>query len=118
MNMVRSVLKGKKFSNELWGEALSIISYLLNMCPTKKLKNVTLEEAWSGFKPNLNHLRIFGSIAYRHVPGQLRKKLDDKGEVMILVGYHSTSGYKWFDVVNMRIVNSQDIVIDEMKQVQ
>lgn len=64
------------------------------MCPTKKLENVTPEEAWPGFKLNLNHLRVFCSIAYQHVPGQLRKKFDDKGEVMILVGYHSTGGYK------------------------
>lgn len=62
-----------------------------------KLDNVTPEEAWSGFKPNLNHLRVFDSIAYRHVPGQLRKKLDDKGEMMIFVGYHSTGGYQLFD---------------------
>lgn len=41
-----------------------------------------------------------------------------KGEVMILVGYHSTSGYKLFDVVNMRIMISQDVVIDELKQLQ
>lgn len=42
------------------------------------------------FKPNISHLRVFGSLAYRHVPDQLRKKLDDKGEQMILVGYCGT----------------------------
>lgn len=56
-----------------------------------------------------------GFIAYRHVSGQLKKKLDDKGEVMILVEYHSTGGYKLFDVVNRRIMISRDVVIDEIK---
>lgn len=67
---------------------------------------------------HLNHLKVFGSIAYRHAPGQLRKKLDDKGEVMILVGYHSIDGYKLFDIVNRRTVTSQDVIIDEMKQMK
>lgn len=37
---------------------------------------------------------------------------------MILIGYHSTSGYKLFDVVNRRIMMSQDFIIDELKQPQ
>lgn len=37
---------------------------------------------------------------------------------MILVGYHSTGGYKLFDVVNMRIVISRNVIIDEMKQLK
>lgn len=118
MNMVKRMLKVKNLSKELWGEAVSTAAYLLNRCPTKKLENVTPEEAWLGFKPILNHLRVFGSIAYRHVLDQLRKMLNDNGEVMILVGYHSTGGYKRFDAVNRRIVISRDVVIDEMKQVK
>ncbi|MCI29805.1 retrovirus-related pol polyprotein from transposon TNT 1-94 [Trifolium medium] len=39
-------------------------------------------------------LKVFGSIAYRHVPDQLRKKLNDKGQQMIFVGYHFTGGYR------------------------
>lgn len=90
----------------------------MNRCPTKKLENVTSEEAWPGFKLNMNHLRVFGSVAYQHVLGQIRENLDDNGEMMILVGYHSTGGYKLFDVVNMRIMISRDVVIDKLKQVQ
>ncbi|XP_058765508.1 uncharacterized protein LOC131639000 [Vicia villosa] len=108
MNMVRSMLSGKSLPKELWGEAVSTATYLLNRCPTKKLEKLTPEEAWCGFKPNLSHLRVFGSVAYKHVPGQLRKKLDDKGEEMIFVGYHSTGGYKLFDARNRKIQISRD----------
>lgn len=118
MNMVRIILKGKNLPKELWGEVVSTTTYLLNMCPKKKLEKVTLEEARSGFKPNLNHLIFFGFVAYRHVPGQLRKKLEDKGEVVILVWHHSTGGYKLFDVENMRIMINRDVVVDELKQVE
>lgn len=51
MNMVRSMLKGKHLSNELWGEVMSTTTYILNRCPTKRLEGITLEKCWSGVKP-------------------------------------------------------------------
>jgi len=48
---------------------------------------MTPEEAWTGLKPDVSHLRIFGSQAFLHVPNQQRKKLDSKTKQMILVGY-------------------------------
>lgn len=64
------------------------------------------------------HLRIFGFVAYRHISGQLRKKLCDKGEMVILVGYDSTSGYNLFDAINKRVVTNRDVIFDEMKPLQ
>ena len=116
MNMVRSMLKGKHLPKELWGEAVSTATYILNRCPTKKLEGITPEECWSGVKPSLSHLKVFGSIAHRHVPDQLRRKLDDKSSQMILIGYHSTGGYKLFDPMNKQVVISRDVIIDELKE--
>ena len=44
-------------------------------------------ELYFKWKPNLANLRVFGSIAYVHVPNEKRKKLDAKGDKYILVGY-------------------------------
>ena len=104
MNMVCSMLKGNTFPKELWEEIVSTAAYLLNKCPTKKLDKVTQEEVWSGHKPSLSHLKVFGSIAFQNILGQLRKKLDDKGEIMLLVRYHPTRGYKLFEVNRKKIV--------------
>ncbi|GAU22960.1 hypothetical protein TSUD_247040 [Trifolium subterraneum] len=116
MNMVRCMIKGKHLPKELWGEVVSTACYVLNRCPTKRLNGVTPEECWSGNKPNVSHLKVFGSIAYRHVPDQLRSKLDDKSEVMVLVGYHPTGGYRLYDPMHKSIVISRDVIIDEMKE--
>lgn len=96
MNMVRSMLKGKPLPNELWGEVVSITTYILNGCPTKKLEEITPEKCWSGVKPSLSHMKVFRSITHRHVPNQFkfRREIDDKSRQMILIGYHSTGGYK------------------------
>jgi hypothetical protein len=116
MNMVRSILKGKHLPKELWGETVSTATYILNRCPTKKLEGITLEECWFGVNPRLSHLRVFGSITHRHVPDQLRRKLDDKSSQMIMIGYHSIGGYKLLDPVNKQVVISRDVIIDELKE--
>ena len=105
------MLKGDNLPKEFWGEAVSTATYILNRCPTKKLEGITPEECWSGVKPSLSHLKVFGSM-----PDQLRKKLDDKSSQMILVGYHSPRGYKLFDPENKKIVISRDVIIDEFKE--
>jgi len=37
LDMTRNMLKLKKLSNTLWGEAVRTATYILNRCPTKKL---------------------------------------------------------------------------------
>lgn len=115
MNMVRSILKSKKVPNYLWEEALSTATYILNIHPTKRLSEKTLEEAWARTKLDMTHFKVFGFICFKHVLDQLRRKLDGKGEQMVLVGYHSTSGYKLYNLRHKQIVISRDVVIDESK---
>lgn len=111
--MARCMLKGKGMPHNYWGEAVSTATYVLNRCPTKKLKFVTPEEAWSGKKPATGHLRIFGSLCYRLVPDEKRSKLEDKSVVMVLVGYHPTGAYKLHSPIQQKIVFSRFVIIDE-----
>jgi len=50
------MLKGKRLPHNLWGEAVSTAAYVLNRCPTKQLRDVTPEEAWTGYKPKVHDL--------------------------------------------------------------
>jgi hypothetical protein len=59
----------------------------LNRCPTRVVLDLTPKEALSGNKPSVAHMRIFGCIAYAHVPKEKRKKLDDKSIKCIFIGY-------------------------------
>ena len=43
-------------------------------------------------KPNLAHLRVFGSIAYVHVPKEKWRKLDANAEKCIWVGTQTNKG--------------------------
>jgi hypothetical protein len=55
-----------------------IAVYTHNICPTRAILNLTPEEAWSGYKPSVAHMKVFGCTAYAHVPQEKRIKLDDK----------------------------------------
>ena len=75
---------------------------------------MTPEEAWNGRKPSVNHFRIFGCIAYAHIPDQKRKKLDDKGEKYIFLSVSEMSkAYKLYNPITKKIVISRDIIFYE-----
>jgi hypothetical protein len=52
---------------------------------------MTLEEASSGKKPNVENLRIFGCSIYIHIPKDKRKKLEPSGKKGIFVGCSESS---------------------------
>jgi hypothetical protein len=52
---------------------------------------MTLEEAFSRKKPNVENLRIFGCPFYIHIPKNKRKKLEPSGKKDIFVGYSDSS---------------------------
>ena len=74
MNMARSMLSHMKLSNEYWDKAVGCSVYLLNRSTTVTVQDKIPEEAWSGTKTSVSHLRIFGSVTFAHIPDELRRK--------------------------------------------
>ncbi|KAL0356305.1 UNVERIFIED_CONTAM: Retrovirus-related Pol polyprotein from transposon TNT 1-94 [Sesamum radiatum] len=114
LNMARTMLKKQGMPKEFWAEAVACAVYLLNRSPTRSLEKITPQEAWSGWKPSVKHLRVFGSICYVHVPEQQRTKLDDRSKKMVFLGYdESSKGYKCFDPIAKKVVISRDVEFEE-----
>jgi hypothetical protein len=85
--------------------------------PTRALQKKTPFEAWFGYKPDLQHLKIFGCICFTHVPQVKRDKLDKKSEPGVFIGYSSPSkAYRIFQPQNGRILVSRDVNFMEDKQ--
>ena len=75
---------------------------------------MSAHELYFGTKPNFRHLRVFGRIAYVHVPKEKRRKLDTKAEKCILVGYSDEQkGYKCYNPRTKQARVSRDVVFDE-----
>jgi hypothetical protein len=75
----------------LWGEATMTTIYVQNRSPHCILKDMTPEGAFSGKKPNVENLRIFGCPVYSHIPKDKRNKLESLGKKGIFVGYSDSS---------------------------
>ena len=86
MAMARSFLKGMKMPPSFWGEAVRHSVYVLNRFPTRVLVSRTPYEAWSGKKPNLEHIKIFGCIAHMKIPSIYTSKLDDRSKPVVYLG--------------------------------
>ena len=71
----RSMLKGKNISNGFWTKAINTTVYLKNRSPTKILDLRTPFEFLYGYKPEVGHLRVFGSKVFAHIPKDELRKL-------------------------------------------
>ena len=84
--------------------------------PNKALVDITSKEAWSGKRPSISHMRVFGCIAYAKVPDEKRTKLDAKGIKCLFVGYcEGTKAYRLIFLESQKI-KSPNIVIFEDKR--
>ena len=75
---------------------------------------MTPYEEWKGYKPNVNHLRIFGCRAYAHIPKDERSKMDPKVKKSIFLGYGiGVKGYRLFDTDTSKVFHNRDVIFNE-----
>lgn len=112
------MLSGARLGQEFWVEAVETACYLANRSPSSVLEDKTPQEVWTGKKPSLSHLRVFGCDAYVHVPKEKRTKLDSKSEKCIFIGYKDgLKGYKLWNPKTRKVMYSQDVVFKEVRDV-
>ncbi|CAA7040776.1 unnamed protein product [Microthlaspi erraticum] len=71
---------------------------------------------WSKQKPSVEHLRIFGCVAFALVPYERRIKLDEKSIKCVMFGVSKESkAYRLYDPETKKILISRDVHFDENK---
>ena len=107
VQIARGMLNDAQLPLQLWGYAIETASYIRNRTPIGP-GGLTPEEAYSGKKPYIGHLRAYGCIAYAQVPEEIRgNKLETTGIRTCLVGYMPTSRqYQLFEPERRRIIVS------------
>ena len=110
---VRSLLYGSGLPPKYWSAALSHAVYLHN----RRVHMVTRRtpfEMWHGKKPNLTHLRVFGSRVYVKKTGDRPAKLDRHAFKGIFIGYTATDkNIRYIDVDSGMVKSSHHAVFDE-----
>lgn len=87
----RAMMYDQDMPKFLWAEACNITVYVQNMTPHQALGKIMLEKVFIGKTPEVSHFRIFGSLAYRRILEENRKKLDQIAEKGYLVGYNENA---------------------------
>ena len=101
-------------SNGFWIYAVKAKLHAYNITLIKRADYKTPTELWSGKKPNISHLRVFGCQAWVHILKKRRHKLEPKSQEMIFVGYEPGSkGYQFWDAAHHHIEISHDVKFNE-----
>ena len=96
LDMVRSMLSNSKLPKSLWTEALKTAVYILNRVPTKAVPKTPFE-LWKGWKPSLQHIRIWGCPSEVRIYNPQEMKLDPRTISGYFVGYAERSkGYRFY----------------------
>ncbi|CAI7767944.1 unnamed protein product [Closterium sp. NIES-54] len=99
LEMVRSMLHDAHMDKVWWGEAALTAAYLRNHAISRGgSTSKTPMELWTGARPDVSHLRIFGSPVLVLIPSQRRSKLDDRSTAGIMVGYGHLDGTKAYRI--------------------
>ena len=88
--------------NSFRGHILKSTQYILNLVPSKAV-STTPKELWTGRKPSLGHVRIWGSPTYllKRDPSKLEVRID----VCLFVGYtKGTKGYLFYNPQGQRVI--------------
>ena len=114
MEAARAMLHDQDMPMHLWPGSSRTAVYVQSRTPHRVLKNNTPKEVFSGKKPEVIHLRIFGYPIYIHIPKEKRTKLDPSGKKGIFVGYSkSLKAYRINFLGFKKIDISRDVTFDE-----
>ncbi|GAA5971198.1 hypothetical protein JCM11641_004182 [Rhodosporidiobolus odoratus] len=89
--MALAMLEEAKLPKSRWTFAYRTAVYLKNRFPHAAIDGKTPFEVWNGERADVSNLRVFGSIAYVHIPKEKRTKLDAKALRGTFVGYAVSS---------------------------
>ncbi|XP_065091273.1 uncharacterized protein LOC135712243 [Ochlerotatus camptorhynchus] len=84
----RCLLLDADLDKSFWAEATAMATFLVNRSPTKSVP-VTPEERFTGKRPDLSELRVFGAKVMCYIPKQRKRKWDAKSKPGIFVGLSS-----------------------------
>jgi len=115
VEMACAMLSDAGLPNAYWVDAILYATHVLNRVPTYTIANgLTPHEAFTGNRPSVMHLRIFGCKAHVHVPDEKWRKLDAKSVECIFLGFaENQKAYVCVHHPSGHILESRDIVFDE-----
>ena len=123
-NSVRAMIKDAELPIEFWAEAAETDAYLRNRTstgPTVDGNPTSPEEAFTGEKPSIDHIRVWGCKCYSYVDAKSlpaegrRDKFMDRGRVGVFMGYvdETAKRYRLWAPDMGRVITSHAVKFNE-----
>jgi transposase InsO family protein len=114
LEVVKTMIHDQDLPMCLWAEATMEVVYVQNRLSHSALGLKTLEEMFTGKKPEVSHLKIFGCPVFIHIPKEKRNKMEPSGKKGIFVGYCEVSkNFRIYILGQHHIEISRDVTFDE-----
>ena len=114
INGAEAVWHHTGLSNGFWIYAVKARIDTYNVTPIKWADYKTPKELWSGQKPDISHLQVFGCLAWVHILKRRRHKLKPKSWEMSFIGYElGSKGYQFWDAAHQCFKISHDVKFEE-----
>ena len=110
------MLLDSRLEDSFWAEAVNTATYLHSRSPSASLNGRTPFEVLNGRKPELQHLRRFGSAAHKLIPAEQRNgKFSSHSRQCLMLGYvHDTTKiWRLWDPVESRTIQASNVKFDE-----
>lgn len=98
LEMARALLRHAHLSYAIyWMDAIQTAIYLHNRVTVVNPQGLTSHELYTGHRPDLSNLRVFGCDAFVRVPGDVKRlgKFDMRAIKGIFVGYDQNREFCW-----------------------
>ena len=114
MEVVKTMIHDQDLPTCLWAEVAMAVVYVQNRLSHSALGLKTPKEMFTGKKPELSHLKIFGCPVFIHIPKEKINKLDPSGKKGIFVGYSEVSkAFRIYIPGQHHIEINRDVTFDE-----
>ncbi|OMO86373.1 Integrase, catalytic core [Corchorus capsularis] len=114
LNVARSLRFQANLPIEFWGECVLHAVFLINRIPTPILGNVSPFEKFFNEPPNIQTLRVFGSLVFASNHSNIKNKFDSRCIKSIFLGFvPGVKGYKLYDLHLNKIFISRDVTFYE-----
>jgi hypothetical protein len=110
VNVGRALLFQANLPKIFWSYAVQHATYIINRIPSTVLKNKSPYELLHNEKPQLDHLKVFGSLVYAFTILAHRTKLDPRCRKCIFLGYKTgVKGVILYDLNSKEIFLSRNV---------
>ena len=115
--IARCMMIDSNMPSNLWAEAVNTATYLHARLPSRSLGSASPHEKLYSKRAPIEHLRRFGSVAYKLIPTaqRVQTKFGPRSKLYAFIGYvhNTTKIWKLYDPVSKNVVHASDVVFDE-----